>query len=503
LRIKKEIAKHRLIIIYLILVIVPTLLLTQALVFWSKERERTHLYEEAHHAASLHAMYLESFISETIGRMESLAVLITAQGGELNRIKGIFTMTHHQDLRFSGFYWVNPSGEILISSNPLNKDVSLVDRNYFQKVLETGSTYVSKPHVGRVTGRIIVSIATPIVTENEITGVLVGSLRLDAIEQFLQQFVGKETIQVRDDNGRWLIMTSDTTPDLPTINAEVNTQRVSWIVRAGIPDLPKEWYIKSYLFYFFINLIFIHILYTLIKYRWLKRQLKLEKFQNEAQKLELIGSLAASTAHEIRNPLTGIKGLTTLLSEKYHDEKDQFYFSIIQQEINRINAIVSELLVLGKPTIQTVENYDLHSILAEITPIIQSEANLYNVELLIKEADSLLPITCSKDHIKQVLLNISKNALEAMPHGGSLTITTGLQKDHAEVEISDTGNGIPPEVLEKIFDPFFTSKKNGTGLGLVVCRRILDMYGGTIAITGTSEKGTTVKITLPLTKAKG
>ncbi|WP_209809266.1 ATP-binding protein [Ammoniphilus resinae] len=484
------------------MVILPSLLLTQALVFWDKERAKTELYEEAHRAASLHAMYLQSFISETIGRMESLALLITSQNGEMDQIMGIITKVHHQDPRFSGFYWVQPSGEILISSNPMNKEVNLLDRNYFQKVLETGSTYVSKPHVGRVTGRIIVSIATPIVSENEITGVLVGSLRLDAIERYLKQFAGEETIQVRDENGQWLIMNSDTAADIPTINAEVNTQRVSWIVRAGIPDLSREWYIQSYLFYFFVTLILIHILYTLMKYQWLKRQLKLEKLQNDAQKLELIGSLAASTAHEIRNPLTGIKGLTTLLSEKYDDEKDQFYFSIIQQEINRINAIVSELLVLGKPTIQTVENYDLHSILSEITPIIESEANLYNVELHIQMVEEPLPITCSKDHIKQVLLNISKNALEAMPNGGCLTITSGLQKDHAKVEISDTGNGIPPEVMERIFDPFFTSKKNGTGLGLVVCKRILDMYGGTISITGTSEKGTSVGITLPLTKEK-
>lgn len=223
--------------------------------------------------------------------------------------------------------------------------------------------------------------------------------------------------------------------------------------------------------------------------------------QNEVQKLELVGTLAASTAHEIRNPLTGIKGLVTLLSEKHKEEEDQFYFSIIQKEIQRINEIVSEFLILGKPTSVKQHTYDLKDIVKEVSLIIQSEANLHGIQFITVMEDKNIPIRCSKDHIKQVILNITKNAFDAMKQGDTLTIEVGARNDKAQVRITDTGIGMPEEVKKKIFDPFFTNKETGTGLGLVVCKRIMDMYDGDISITSTEGKGTVVHIFLPLASA--
>src|SRR5262249_3042484 len=149
--------------------------------------------------------------------------------------------------------------------------------------------------------------------------------------------------------------------------------------------------------------------------------------QMEIHKLELIGNLAASTAHEIRNPLTGIKGLVKLLSEDYRDEKAQAYFEVIQLEIDRINAIVGELLVLGKPTAYTLKTYNAKEIVAEIEPIIHSEANFTNVEFSIHYHSEYLPVSCIKDQLKQVILNLAKNSLQAMPNGGRLSINLEKQ----------------------------------------------------------------------------
>jgi two-component system, sporulation sensor kinase D len=244
--------------------------------------------------------------------------------------------------------------------------------------------------------------------------------------------------------------------------------------------------------------ILLNILFTLVQYIILRRQTQQERHQNEAQKLELIGTLAASTAHEIRNPLTGISGFIQLLQKKYHSEEDQLYFSVIEEEIKRINQIVSEFLVLGKPTAEKWQNNSVKEIVSEIMPIVFSEANLYNVEVDLQiNTIQDVGVYCTKDHIKQVVLNVAKNSLEAMPNGGHLKILIEAETEHVIIKVKDTGEGIPEEMLKHIFLPFITSKEKGTGLGLVVCKRIISMYGGTIDIQSEVNKGTTVMIMLP------
>jgi two-component system, sporulation sensor kinase D len=222
--------------------------------------------------------------------------------------------------------------------------------------------------------------------------------------------------------------------------------------------------------------------------------------QNETQKLELVGTLAASTAHEIRNPLTGIKGLFQLLSEKYKDPKDQFYFSIVNKEIDRINEIVNEFLILGKPTIQKMEEIHLDQVINDLNPLIFSESNLFNVHYSYKINSEKIIVLATMDQLKQVILNITKNALESMSVGGQLIINLDKKDEEAILSIRDNGNGISEEDLKKIFTPFFTSKENGTGLGLVVCKRIIESFNGTIEIKSKINKGTEVIITLPLQK---
>lgn len=242
----------------------------------------------------------------------------------------------------------------------------------------------------------------------------------------------------------------------------------------------------------------LNILFILVQYYLLKRKTQLERAQNEAQKLELIGTLAASTAHEIRNPLTGISGFIQLLQKKYKSEEDQLYFSIIEQEIKRINQIVSEFLVLGKPTAERLEVNSPQDILDEIMPIIYSEGNLYNVEVNVEIlVNRPLKVNCTKDHIKQVILNVAKNALESMQEGGRLSIYLEARDHKAVIKVADNGMGISEDMLEHIFLPFVTSKEKGTGLGLVVCKRIMLMYGGSIDIQSEVDKGTEVTIALP------
>jgi two-component system, sporulation sensor kinase D len=171
---------------------------------------------------------------------------------------------------------------------------------------------------------------------------------------------------------------------------------------------------------------------------------------------------------------------------------------VIQSEIDRINAIVSELLVLGKPTAYTLKTYNVNDIVSEIEPIIHSEANYMNVEFSTRLASMDLPVSCVKDHLKQVVLNLAKNAFQAMPNGGKLSISLEKGMHSCIIRIADTGVGMQKDQVKQAFDPFYTLKKDGSGLGLTVCKRIIETYSGNISIQTTFNEGTLVEISLPL-----
>ncbi|WP_134701519.1 ATP-binding protein [Ammoniphilus sp. YIM 78166] len=484
-------------VLYLFIVVIPSIVITSTYMQFVLERERDRIQQSAQVYASHHAMNIDSFIGETIGRLESMALLISLENADPGRIEELLVGTHGKDDRFSGFYWVSPQGDILLGSNQLPQKINLMDREYFKAALSTKKTTISNAHLGRVTGRYIVSVATPVTKHDQVLGVLIGSVRLDVIQEHLSALKKEEEITVLDGTGQELFLIEKKENDT-SIAATVATSRIPWLVTVRLSNLSLEWRFSVLLISIGLSFIITHILFLLIKYYQLQRQIRLEKLQNDAQKMELIGGLAASTAHEIRNPLTGIKGLTKLLSERHQDKQDQFYFSIIQQEIDRINSIVSELLVLGKPTVHESSENNMLDILAEVVPLIESEAHISKVDVVVPTNLSPIFVNCSRDLMKQVILNLTKNALEAMPNGGRLSITLDESYGSCVLVIADTGQGIPEKSLDKIFDPFFTLKKQGTGLGLVVCKRIIEMYKGTISVKSQVDQGTQVTVTLPL-----
>jgi two-component system, sporulation sensor kinase E len=222
-------------------------------------------------------------------------------------------------------------------------------------------------------------------------------------------------------------------------------------------------------------------------------------------RLATIGQIAAGTAHEIRNPLTAIRGFLQVIGHKMKEngqQKEHGYIDIMLREISRISSLVGEFLMLSKPRHLNVQSVNVTKVFNDILPIIKNEALLYNIDVVTKRQLTTIPmIEADGELLKQVFLNISKNAIEAMKDGGLLTIRlkTNEKRKHVVVEIMDTGPGIPPHVLEKIYEPFFTTKENGTGLGLPICRQILREIDGEIKIES-GPKGTKVKVCLPLIK---
>lgn len=214
----------------------------------------------------------------------------------------------------------------------------------------------------------------------------------------------------------------------------------------------------------------------------------------KAEKLSLAGQLAASIAHEIRNPLTSIKGFMKLAQEDVmHDE----YYTIIEDEIDRIETIASELLVLGKPVSLEIEVGDVGKMVRDVCVLLQPQAVMRKIDLQYEAIEPACFIRCNTGQMKQVFINLIKNATEAMENGG--VIRTSVQSDGETVQIliADEGKGMPEHVLKKIGEPFYSTKEDGTGLGLMACFTIVEQYNGTIKVESVVNEGTTFTIELP------
>ncbi|MCF6410916.1 PAS domain-containing sensor histidine kinase [Pseudalkalibacillus salsuginis] len=222
-----------------------------------------------------------------------------------------------------------------------------------------------------------------------------------------------------------------------------------------------------------------------------------EDFLRKSEKLAVLGELAAGIAHEIRNPLTSLKGFTHLLKANAADENLEYY-DIMLSELERINTIVGEFMMLAKPQPRNVKPNDISKILKEATSLLEAQANLYNIQLLL-DFDSVLIVNCEADQMKQVFINLMKNAIESMESsGGLLVIRTISYKDSVTISFIDEGCGIPEEKLSNVGEPFYTTKEKGTGLGMMICNKIIENHHGSISIESELDKGTKVTITLPL-----
>lgn len=222
-----------------------------------------------------------------------------------------------------------------------------------------------------------------------------------------------------------------------------------------------------------------------------------EEILIRSEKLSAIGQLAAGVAHEIRNPLTALKGFTQLLSAKYPEQPH--YFTIMSNEIDRITLIVNEFMTLAKPHFSQFHNEPLEPILQSVISILETQAILLNVELQVHYDQSHPMVYCNVDQLKQVFLNIIKNAIEAMPEGGEVSLSVTTMKDgYVHIRIKDGGPGIPEELIKKIGEPFVTTKEKGTGLGIMISTRIIEAHKGTLQLSSAINEGTMVEITLPI-----
>lgn len=220
-----------------------------------------------------------------------------------------------------------------------------------------------------------------------------------------------------------------------------------------------------------------------------------DQLLQKSEKLALLGQMAAGIAHEIRNPLTSIRGFVQLFKG---DQDKNVYYDIVLSELDRINGIVGEFLFLSKPTTTAMQERDVRKLLSDVVTLIQTQTILSNIQIGMEYESNLPYVYCDENQLKQVFLNILKNATEAMPNGG--TIELKVKKDKAKgvlIQIADQGVGIPKERIPTLGEPFYTTKEKGTGLGLMTCYKIIENHKGQLQIESEVNQGTTVQIFLP------
>ncbi len=237
-----------------------------------------------------------------------------------------------------------------------------------------------------------------------------------------------------------------------------------------------------------------------IMIRDITKRREIEELINKSEKLSITGQLAAGVAHEIRNPITAIKGFVQLL-QTLNEEHDEYY-KIVLSEIDRINFIVDEFLYLAKPEKPKISMNDCHVLLKEVVTLLDAQAIMNNVEIITNCSGQLPFVECESNQVKQVFVNIIKNAIEVMPKGGHLYVSTWYDNDSVSFSFTDEGKGIPKERLKRLGEPFYTTKEKGTGLGLMVTRKIIEEHGGELSFSSEVNKGTTVTVSLPVYKDK-
>ncbi|MDV2682831.1 ATP-binding protein [Alkalihalophilus lindianensis] len=213
-----------------------------------------------------------------------------------------------------------------------------------------------------------------------------------------------------------------------------------------------------------------------------------------SEKLNIAGQIAAGIAHEIKNPLTSIKGFYHLI--KTGLVKDHFY-KIIDDELDRIEQIANEFLILAKPHLEANSIHAIDQIIEEVKTLLETQAIMKGIEITTTYDDSPLLVDCEETKIKQLFVNLIKNSLEAMNHG-HIEIKVKKREDDVEVKVIDDGHGISADDLRKINEPFFTTKKAGTGLGLLICDKIINSHGGSKCIESEEGVGTTYTVRFPL-----
>ena len=228
-----------------------------------------------------------------------------------------------------------------------------------------------------------------------------------------------------------------------------------------------------------------------------ERIMAIEEQLRRAEKLSALGELAAVLAHEIRNPLSSLRGTAEILKDDYQPGDRKYEFLEIQiKETERLNHVVEDFLRMARPQPTELRECSLRVELETVITLVAADARRRGIELALEPSPPVV-VRADGEKLRQAFLNIVLNALQATPAGGRVTVSFVPGSDGHDIRFTDTGSGMTPEALNRLFEPFFTTKAGGTGLGLAVTRKIIEAHDGDVLVASEPGRGTTVTVHLP------
>lgn len=518
-----------------LLILVPIVSMGYLLLFDEHNELHQNEITKNMQIAHLTADYINDYIhgyKETLQGLASSEAVISQDRLALIKTMNDVHLSHPE----ASLFWVADTKGDLVAKYPDDyPDANIADREFFKASIQ-GKVFEGGPYVGRVTGIQIITITVPYYRGGQVIGVVGVSIPITELQKKLMVIqVGRSGYALLfTKDGKYLShpqenftqdsMALSQTPlykavmasgsgegyfDKPSVvddelklHSFVALTQAPWYIVIVQPL--QEFQIKTdQILARNLTIIILLVVFIVVIVRYLslmKDKIQAEHIQ-KAEKLTLVGQLAAGIAHEIRNPLTAIKGFIQLIQVKKAKDVPEFYLDTIIEEINRIDQIVGEMLVLAKPAPTKFVPLDLKDILQDTQHLMAPQAMMKDVRLNVESSEDLLPINGDANQLKQVFINLIKNAIEAMSEGGWIMITLSNQGNRGvEVRVQDSGSGISEENLEKLATPFFSTKEMGTGLGLMVTYRIVQNHKGEINVQSVCGRGTTFTIFFPVSE---
>jgi signal transduction histidine kinase len=475
------------------------------------------------------AGFIEALV---LGKVKELVNL--AEDHEVVELRGQHltdTLKTFKTSENENFFIASRDGQVLTSTHTETFKIlpQFKDNPYFEKAL-MGQPQISGQNRSVFTGDYVITVFAPVIDRShKIIGVVGNELPSAFFREYLEPVKIGTTghLNMMDQNGYYIY--GNFFPDrnkltLAKCYQEGRGQDISTIERKSHRSNEKTiytmvrlkqlgWYVMAYqnsseitaegfsILLKDIAVVLMSIVTVIIIWLYktaLVNKTRLVRKQN-AEKLALVGELAAGMAHEIRNPLTTIRGFCQILNKSSEYENHREIFDLVMQSVDHIDSILKETLMLARPQQIKLNKVNLQDILKETHNFMVSESLFREVNLELELEGKEAFVMGDSVHLKQVLINVIKNSLEATPKHGAIKVRLEhTNNGYAKIIVSDTGLGIRAEIMDKIGTPFFTTKDEGTGLGLSVCKRIVEEHQGFLKINSKVGRGTTIIIQIPL-----
>ncbi|TDM14891.1 hypothetical protein ERX55_02830 [Macrococcus bovicus] len=482
---------------YILVNLIITLTLSIFSYFVILQHDKDFEQSSIDRSLSIHEQQITNFIDDATSTVQTIATVMEV-APKTEAIQSAINSSRSKDGSYKSISIIDQNGRVIISSNSnlvgrrehsydfykQHKDPHQISINFSTEEFNgVDDIYISK-----------------FMTYQKQPVVIVAEMNINTLMTSVDAVQRLRSVELTDLNNN-VIFTSRKLNE-EGVSSSKTLQNVDWRLKiTSNRHLELEALKTTAILFLLLTLIVATIQLFNNIYERQKEKLRLIEEIN-AQKKELIGMLAANTAHEIKNPLTSVRGFVELLELKYDRQGDNPHFAIIKTEIDRITDIVGQFLLLGRPTEENNEPTEVVKVVKDTLNFMKYDFDVHQMRLISSYQEPELYTMMATDQLKQVLINLLQNAKEAIPEGRSGVIEIKVQlQDMIIITISDNGIGMSESTLNQLYEPFFTTKITGTGLGLPVTRNMIELAGGTIEAQSTVDVGTTFIVRLPISQS--